>query len=1151
MTPFVHLHLHTEYSLLDGMCRIDGLMARLKELGQTAAAITDHGSMYGVIDFYKAAKKAGIKPVLGCEVYVAPRSRHDKVHELDSNPYHLVLLCENNTGLENLRRLVSFANTEGFYGKPRVDRELLEKYHGGLIALSGCLGGELSRRISEGNPQGAKEAALYYAGLFGKDRYYIELQDHGLPEQKKVCRALLRLAEETGIPTVCTNDAHYLTREDAVAQDVLMCIQTQTTVDATDRMKFDTEEMYIKSGDEMASLFSAEAVGNTVKIADMCNVTITFKESHLPKYPLPDGKTDAEAHLRGLCAEGFDWRYTDAPEEYRERLTFEIDMIAKMGFVDYFLIVADFVRYARDNDIPVGPGRGSGAGSMVGYCLGITDVEPMKYSLLFERFLNPERISMPDFDIDFCVRRREEVIDYVKEKYGYVAQIITFGKMKAKAVVKDTARAFGWTYAEAEPVGKAIPGGDPNMTLDKALDMKDSELLKLIEGDARTRKLIDMAKKLEDMPRNAGKHAAGVVITEKPVYEYVPLAQIGDSIVTQFPKKPVEKLGLLKMDFLGLLNLTVLKDTEEAVKRRQARSAANLRPADDFVIPEDDAATFELLAQGKTAGIFQLESGGMTGVCTRLRPQSIEDITAVVALYRPGPMDSIPRFIESKHNPEKTTYKHPMLEPILNVTYGCIVYQEQVLEILRKLGGFSLGHADVVRRAMGDKIADVVEAERQAFLDGCEKNGITKKIANSIFDEILAFAAYAFNKSHAVCYAVIAYRTAYCKCHYPAEYMAALLSGEQGSSDSKVGKYIAECADMGIKVLPPDVNSSDDGFTTVDCGESGTAIRFGLGAVKNVGHGFVAALKRERDIEPFKSFENFCRRMASEINRRTLECLIQCGAFDSMGYKRRALFEMAGPLMDDISSGKTIEGQMDFFSMGGERPEMPIPDLEEWSMKEKLQTEKSLTGLYLSGHPIDAYAGEIRRCGAQSILSAADGLEDGSIEDGKYIKLAGLLSGVKTRATRKGSLMAYAALEDRAGSIELLVFPNVLDQYGGHIKNDAAVFVYGKVSVRDDRPADRRIQILAEEIRPLGEWEPLSPPAEDAANLSLYLKLPDATGRESRRIMAMTHLFPGNTPVTIRYADSGKLAGGECLADERFLAECRELLGGENVVLKG
>ncbi|MCL2003879.1 MAG: DNA polymerase III subunit alpha [Oscillospiraceae bacterium] len=1136
MSGFAHLHLHTEYSLLDGMCRIDGLMERVKTLGQTAVAVTDHGSMYGVIEFYKTAINAGVKPVLGCEVYVAPRTRHDKTHELDSDPYHLVLLCENETGYKNLCRLVSFANTEGFYSKPRVDRELLERYHEGLIALSGCLSGEIPRRLSEGKPKEAAETAEYYAELFGKDRFYLELQDHGIPEQKSVMRALLRLAEETSLPLVCTNDAHYLTREDSVVQDTLMCIQTQTTVDTPDRMKFETDEFYIKSEEEMAALFPRETLDNTVKIAEMCNVSIEFGQYRLPRYTLPEDEGDVETVLRRLCAEGFRKRYPDDPEGYRERLEFELDMIVQMGFVDYFLIVADFVRYARESDIPVGPGRGSGAGSMVGYCLGITDVDPMKYNLLFERFLNPERISMPDFDIDFCVRRRQEVIDYVIAKYGYVAQIVTFGSMKAKAVVRDTARALGWTYAEADAVAKAVPF-DLHMTLDKALDVSP-RLREMTEGDERTRKLIDMAKKLEGMPRHASTHAAGVVITSEPVSEYVPLAKIEDSVVTQYPMTQLEELGLLKMDFLGLRNLTVLKEAEELVKKRD--------PAFNGTFPEDDAAVFDMLSQGRTAGVFQLESAGMTGVCTRLRPQSIEDITAVVALFRPGPMESIPRFIDSKHHPERTTYKHPLLKPILEVTYGCIVYQEQVLAILRQLAGFSLGRADIVRRAMSKKKYDVLAGERQAFLDGCAEKGVSKNTANSLFEEIMDFASYAFPKAHAVCYAVIAYSTAYYKYHFPAEYMSALLSSVQGNA-GKVGEYIEVCREQGIGVLPPDVNTSDDGFTVVGADE----IRFGLGAIKNLGHGFIAALRREREAEPFKSFEDFCRRMQKhDMNRRALECLIQCGAFDSMGYKRRALMDVAGALMEDIAGGRTIEGQTDIFSLGGETREIPIPDIEEWSAKEKLQMERSLTGLYLSGHPIDAYAAEIRAAKAQPILPLLEGLKDERVEDGQQVRLAGLLSGVRTKTTRNGSLMAYATLEDRAGTIELLIFAKTLERCGGHIKNDNAVTVTGKVSVRDDRPA----QILVDELRPLGEWEPLPPmTAEQEADAArkLYLKLPETGGREARRILAMMQLFPGVTPATLVFADTGKRLGGECTPDSRLLDECKALLGDGNVVLQG
>lgn len=1138
MSGFAHLHVHTEYSLLDGMCRIDGLMERVKALGQDAIAITDHGSMYGAVEFYKAAQLAGVKPIIGCEVYVAPRTRHDREHEFDSDPYHMVLLCENETGYKNLCRMVSRANTEGFYNKPRVDRELLSEYHEGLIALSACIAGEIPRRIAEGDLEKAAETARFFAELFGKDRFYLELQDHGIPEQKNIMRALIRLAGETGLPLVCTNDAHYLTREDAAAQDVLMCVQMQTTVDSTDRLKFETEEFYIKSEAEMAALFPREALDNTVKIADMCNVEIKFGTYHLPRFTLPSSETDADAYLRRLCAEGYQKRYPNDPEGYRDRLSFELDMIVRMGFVDYFLIVADFVRYAKDNDIPVGPGRGSGAGSMVGYSLGITDVDPMKYNLLFERFLNPERVSMPDFDIDFCVRRRQEVIDYVTEKYGadHVAQIVTFGTMAARAAVRDTARALGWTYAEADTVAKAVPFA-LHMTLDHALDVS-KPLAEMVENDEKTRDLINMARKLEGMPRHASTHAAGVVITAEPVSEYVPLAKSDEAVVTQFPMTQLEELGLLKMDFLGLRNLTVLKEAEELVKKRA--------PAFDGTFSEDDPAVFEMLSQGKTAGVFQLESAGMTGVCMRLRPQSVEDITAVVALFRPGPMESIPRFIESKHHPERTTYKHPLLKPILDVTYGCIVYQEQVLEILRRLAGFSLGHADIVRRAMSKKKYDVLAKERDAFLAGCAQNGVSGDIAKSIFDEIMDFANYAFNKSHAVCYAVVAYRTAYYKCHYPAEYMAALLSSVQDST-GKVSEYIEECREQGIAVLPPDVNASENGFTVVGSNE----IRFGLGAIKNLGRGFISALRQERmENQPYKSFEDFCRRMVGhEMNRRALESLIQCGAFDSMGYKRRALFEMSGALLEDIIGGRTISGQTDLFSMGGETQEIPIPDVPEWSVKEKLQMERSLTGLYLSGHPVDAYAAEIRRSKARTITSIIEGLEDGSVEDGQVVKLAGLLSGVKTKTTRNNTLMAYATLEDRVGSIEMLLFANVLNRCGGHVKNDNSVLITGKVSVRDDRPA----QILVDDVKPLGELEsvpPLTEKEEAGARRKLFIKLPDMDGREARRIFAVMQLFPGQTPAVLVCADSGKRLGGECDPDSRMLEECRALLGAENVVLR-
>lgn len=1136
---FAHLHVHTEYSLLDGACRIERMMRQVKEMGQTAAAITDHGVMYGVIDFYKAAHANGIKPIIGCECYLASRTRHDRVHELDSEHFHLVLLCENMTGYHNLCRMVSIANEDGVYTKPRVDWELLERYHEGLICLSACLSGEIPRLILANETDKARETALRYQKLFGKDRYYLELQDHGIPEQKTVLRGLTLLSRETGIPLVCSNDAHYLKKEDAYAQDVLMCIQTGRTVDAADRMRFSSDEFYLKSEMEMEALFPREALDNTQKIADMCNVEFTFGKYHLPKFALPEGETDAAFYLRSQCEKGYEKRYPQDPPGYRERLHYELEMIEQMGFADYFLIVSDFVAYAKSKDIPVGPGRGSGAGSIAGYSLGITDVDPMKYNLVFERFLNPDRVSMPDFDIDFCVKRRGEVIEYVAQKYGHnhVAQIVTFGTMAARAVVRDVGRAIGYTYAETDAVAKAIPFA-VHMTLETALEVS-STLREKYESDERVKKLIDTAKTLEGMPRHASTHAAGVVITAKPVSEYVPLARNDEQMVTQFPMTTLEELGLLKMDFLGLRNLTVLKRAESMIKKRD--------PSFTGEIPDDDPAVFEMLTGGKTSGVFQLESAGMTGVCTRLHPQSIEDITAVVALFRPGPMDSIPRFIESKHHPEKTTYKHPLLRPILEVTYGCIVYQEQVLEILRQLAGFTLGHADLVRRAMSKKKMSALAGEKTAFLEGCKQKGVSEVTAKSIFDEIMDFANYAFNKAHAVCYAVIAYHTAWYKCNYPREYMAALLSSVSDSTE-RVQVYIAECAESGIPILPPDVRESERGFTV-----TGEGIRFGLGAIKNVGRGLIAALCKERETEQFSSFEDFCRRMVPrDLNRRALESLIRCGAFDSMGYTRRALCEVFDALLDDISAGQrgTLEGQTDLFSLSeavGSRPAFVLPDLPEWPVRERLIMERELTGLYLSGHPMDGYTAVLRKLGTVSVAALLSGLEENRIGDGETVRLSGILSGVHTKTTRNNSLMAYATLEDKSGAVEMLLFSGVLKQSGGYVKNDNAVFITGKVSIRDDRPA----QILVDTLRPLSDLDGTEKEETERARAQkLYIRLPSENSAAARRVLPSLDFFPGKTGTVLYFADTGKKLIGECDPDPRLMEGLSALLGERNVVLR-
>ena len=835
---FTHLHLHTEFSLLDGACRIKELAKRVKSLGQDSVAITDHGVMYGVIDFYRACKAEGIKPVIGCEVYVAARTRFDRVHELDADSSHLVLLCRNETGYRNLSYMVSMAHTEGFYIKPRVDMDLLRLHSEGLIALSACLGGEIPKRLRNGDYEGAKRHALEMRDIFGEDGYYLELQDHRIPEQQAVNAGILRLHGETGIPLVATNDAHYLTREDAAMQDTLLCVQTGKLLEDENRMRFETDEFYLKSEDEMRQLFPncPDAIENTHKIAEMCNLEFEFGHYHLPEFKLPDGWTDATAYFEHLCWTGFDWRYSYGTEENRQQLRFEIGVIEQMGFVDYFLIVSDFIGYAKQKGIPVGPGRGSAAGSMVSYCLNITDIDPLKYSLYFERFLNPERVTMPDIDIDFCIRRRQEVIDYVSLKYGedHVAQIVTFGTMKAKAAIRDVGRVMNLPYAEVDNIAKQVPFS-LDMTLDKALELS-KPLSDLYESDEKVRKLVDMARKLEGMPRNSSTHAAGVVITKRPVYEYVPLATNDDLAVTQYTMVTLEELGLLKMDFLGLRNLTILDDAVSMVRRHTP----------DFrldQIPDDDPEVFKMLCDGRTSGVFQMESAGMTGVCVGLKPRSIEDITAIIALYRPGPMDSIPRFIACAQNPKLISYKHPSLEPILSVTYGCIVYQEQVIEIFRRLAGYSLGQADMVRRAMSKKKVKDIERERSAFLHGdpsrnikgCAANGISEEIAQKIYDEIYDFASYAFNKAHAVSYAVVAYQTAWFKCRYPREYMAALLTSVLDSQE-KVAEYIAECKDNGIALLPPDINESGPAFTV-----SGNNIRFGLAALKGVGRNFMNA----------------------------------------------------------------------------------------------------------------------------------------------------------------------------------------------------------------------------------------------------------------------------------------------------------------------
>ena len=1152
---FVHLHLHTEFSLLDGACRIKKLTERVKELGQEAVAITDHGVMYGVIDFYKACKAAGIKPIIGCEVYVAPRTRFDKIHELDSEARHLVLLCRNEEGYRNLSYMVSCAFTEGFYAKPRVDMELLREHCGGLIALSACLGGEIPKRLMAGDYEGAKQVALEMRELFGEDGYYLELQDHDIPVQKQVNAGIVRLHEETGIPLVCTNDAHYLRQEDAEMQDILMCIQMGKTLDDPGRMKFETDQFYLKSEAEMASLFPnyPEALENTEKIADLCNLEFEFGKYHLPAFQLPEGFTDSEAYFRKLCWDGFARRYPDQPKAYAEQLEYEMDMIRKMGFVDYFLIVSDFIAYAKGNQIPVGPGRGSAAGAMVAYCLNITDLDPMKYNLYFERFLNPERVSMPDIDIDFCIRRRSEVIDYVNQKYGHdhVAQIVTFGTMLARGAIRDVGRVLNFPYAEVDALAKQVPT-TLHITLEDALKLS-KQLKDSYDHDERVKRLIDTAMAIEGMPRNTSTHAAGVVITSQPVSHYVPLATNDGLPVTQYVMTTLEELGLLKMDFLGLRNLTILDDAVRMVQEK----APGMKLSD---IPENDPAVMNMLSEGRTSGVFQMESAGMTGVCVGLKPQTIEDLTAIIALYRPGPMESIPRFIACKHNPEKISYKHPSLQNILSNTYGCIVYQEQVIQIFQQLAGYSLGQADMVRRAMSKKKLKDIERERAAFLHGdpqrgivgCAANGIPEGIAQSIYDEITDFANYAFNKAHAVCYAVVAYQTAWFKYHYPKEYMAALLTSVLDSSD-KVAEYIAECKEWKIPVLPPDINQSQADFTAVEEG-----IRFGLVAVKGVGRNFINGLLEERRKGgDFTDFMDFCDRMFQlDLNRRALENLIKCGAFDRMGYRRSQLLMVYGQVLDGIAASRkrNLEGQLDLFGGGaqeGEKavPALVLPNVPEYDAQELMSMEKETTGLYLSGHPMDQYREMARRQGAVTIGSIMNDFqrEEGpqQYRDGQRVVIAGVISNYKTRTTRNNTLMAYVNLEDDTSGIELLCFSRVLEESGSYIRENAAVLARGKISVRDEKEP----QLMVDAIMPLQDNMEIQERGEKREK-RLYLRFPNREDPRLRKVKLVLSMFPGEEQIILYFEDCKKRVGTRGQCHPALIQDLTERLGQENVVLK-
>lgn len=1154
---FVHLHVHTEYSLLDGACRIDRMMERVKELGQDAIAITDHGVMYGCIDFYKAAKAAGIKPIIGCEVYMARRRMSDRIHGVDNDPYHLVLLCKDRRGYENLCYMVSEAFLHGFYGKPRIDLDLLREHHEGLIALSACLAGAIPQYLMEESYDSAKEYALKMAQIMGEGNFYLELQDHGIPEQRAVNQGIHRIARETGLPLVVTNDAHYLRREDAKMQDVLLCIQTGKTVDDENRMKFPSDDFYLKSEEELRTLFPGceEAFANTVQIAEKCNLDFVFHEYHLPSFPVPAGYTNEE-YFRKLCYEGFQERYPEAPEEYKQRLEYEIGVISRMGYVNYYLIVWDFIHYAKQSGIPVGPGRGSGAASIVAYCMHITEVDPMKYALIFERFLNPERVSMPDFDTDFCQERRGEVIDYVCRKYGsdHVAQIATFGTMAARGAIRDVGRALDFSYAETDVVAKQVPS-TPHITLREAIE-SSPKLKEMYTQDPRIHTLVDTAMSLEGMPRNTSTHAAGVVITADPVYTYVPLSTNDDTVVTQYTMTTIEELGLLKMDFLGLRNLTVIRDAEQQIQGWKPNFSIDK-------IPDNDPETFAMLAEGKTQGVFQLESAGMTGVCVSMRASSIEDITAIVALYRPGPMESIPTFIANKLDARKVTYKTPLLEPILKVTYGCIVYQEQVIEIFRTLGGYTMGQADNIRRAISKKKMKVIEAERKTFvygdpqqnIDGCIARGVPEAVGQSIYDEIVAFANYAFNKAHAVCYAVVSYQTAYLKCHYPRQYMAALMTSVLDSAE-KISGYIAECKEIGIETLPPDINHSDDHFIV-----EGDSIRFGLGAVKNVGHGLIRTMVAKRNEGgPFRTLEDFLERMGDgELNKRAVENFIKCGAMDCFGYHRSELLSVYEKMMNAVSDTrkKNLEGQLGLFSMLSGREaaaNIVIPHMDELPRAELMAMEKETTGIYISGHPMDDYRQLLKNTSVVPI-SALTG-EECRFQDEQIVSIAGIVQTIKMKMTRNNTMMAYVTIEDDTASIELIVFSNALNEHGGYLRENAPVVVVGKLSLREDKEP----QIIVNRVRPMSDFTdpyvkpflneliPQKPEPEESS--TLYLRLSAEGCGEYRKVRAIVNMFPGNSLVVIFFADTRKRLAGRCLLRNSMIEELKNVLGEANVVLK-
>ena len=1188
---FTHLHLHTEYSLLDGACRIPKLVERIKALGMTSCAITDHGVMYGCIDFYSAMKDAGIKPIIGCEVYVC-RDRLDK-SAANREYSHLILLCENNTGYQNLMKLVSEGFLTGYYYRPRIDYNLIRQHSEGLICLSACLSGDLPKLLLQGRYDDAEAYVREMQDIFGEKNFYVEIMDHGIREEKIVMPRLISLAREMNVPLVATNDCHYLEEKDADAQEVLLCIQTGKTLDDTNRMRMDTRQLYVKSEDEMRTLFAAcpDAVDRTQEIADRCNVEFEFGVTRLPHYPVPEGET-ALSMLTRLTHEGLRERYPDAKEtdEPWQRLNYELNVISSMGYVDYFLIVWDFIRYAKSQGIMVGPGRGSGAGSIVAYSLGITMLDPLKYQLLFERFLNPERVTMPDIDVDFCYERRQEVIDYVARKYGadHVSQIITFGTLQAKGCIRDVGRVLGMSYQDTDAVAKAIPF-DLGMTLEKALTL--SPLLKtMYDEQPEVHRLIDTAMTLEGMPRHASTHAAGVLITGKPVMEYVPLQRNDEVITTQYPMGTIERLGLLKMDFLGLRTLTVIRDTLDMLREQ----GIDMKPED---IPRDDQAVYEMISAGDTDGVFQLEGGGMRTFLTNMKPTCFEDIIAAISLYRPGPMESIPRYIQGKQNPSSIHYETEKLRPILDVTYGCMVYQEQVMQIVRDLAGYSYGRSDLVRRAMAKKKHKVMAQEREYFIHGklnddgtidvpgCVRNGVPEEVASHLYDEMTAFASYAFNKSHAAAYAVVCIETAWLKRYHPVPFMAAILNSVYGNP-AKIAAYIQYCRSRGIAILPPDVNRSQWKFTVAKAPDEQLGILFGLGAVKTVGQGAVDAIIRERKNGAYRDIFDFCRRIdTSECNKRVVESLIKAGAFDGMGGNRPQLLAVFESAMDANSSlrKQTVDGQISLFDMafGGTplvQENHTLPNLPDYPLRQRLALEKEIAGVYITGHPLDDYRDVLGKLPFST--ADLDGLEEredrGLSLDGQIVDMGGILTEVKGKATKKGAYMGFITLEDLTGQIECLVFPKVYERYQGMMAVDDLVVLHGRLSIREEEAP----KLLVEKLIPLEAWHPeesapAAPMGQSTArpvpppkrHTSEAPKLTDAqaAAKAPRKLYLRLNrpqmdaasstlsLYPGSVPVYLHLpAEKMTLLApktGWCDASDGCLNRLNALLGAENVKL--